>query len=194
MAIKPFQSGLISVGHFDFLDMHISELKGGEVVVFDSISTFAGDKSSADVYSQDGYRTILRLATGLDEGPFLFADTDSTSSFPTPGFERTSLFAQQQPFGRSYDSSGKIAAYTTGGLYSISSDAVEGDSISDETLVNTKLYVSPTGRLTTVASSSLISVAKFIEYRKGSKLRGFDRPIQSVGSHFQGDTIVVYKV
>lgn len=194
MAITTFQAGLTSVGHFDFVDSEAANLRGGEVVVFDSIHSSLEDRSAADVYiGPDGYRTVLRLATTIDEGPFFLADINSSSSFPSPGFELTSLFAQNQSFSRNLDSSGKVAVYGTEGLYSISSDSVDTDFINSSTVVNTKLYVNSSGKLTTEESASGQQVGYFIEFRVGTTLRSFSKPIQQLGAHNTGNTIIVYK-
>ncbi len=192
MTINTFQSGLTSAGHFDFLDADFSSIRGGEVVVFDSVHSDDADRTS-DVYNPDGYRTVLRLATGADDGPFFLTDASASSSFPAPGFELTSLFATSQSHSANLDSSGKVGIFGTQGFYSISSDVVDTNTIDASTLVNTKLYVDPIGHLTTVLSASEKQVGYFIEFRSGTVLRSSSRPIQTIGAHRSGDTVIMYK-
>lgn len=193
MAIVPFQSGLSSVGHFDFLESDLPELLGGEVVVFDSIDSFSPDKLIPDTYVHDGYHTILRLATSADLGPFFLSDLNSTHSFPAPGFELTSLFASNASYAGLIDGSGRVAVYGGDGFYSISVSAVDDTTIDNTLRPNTLLYPNASGRLTTTPSSANKAIGYFIEYREKAILHNPSHPIRSLGDMNQGDYIIFYK-
>jgi hypothetical protein len=191
VAIFPFQPGLSSSGHFDFLDASAASLQGGEVLVLDSVHSSI-DRAAPDVeQNADGYRIGFRLANASDNNcPFFFADVNSSNSFPTPGFETTSLFATQQSFARSLDSSGKVAVYGSEGFYSID---VFASDVDESTALHTKLYINADGLLTAVESESGAVVAFFVAYRKAVQKRTFNKPLQPVAAHQTSDSILVYK-
>jgi hypothetical protein len=192
MSILPFQADLTPIGHFDFLDSELSEVQGGEVVVFDELPTSTLDLSAPDVFDQTN-RTLMRLATGLDVGPFFLAQVEDQKSFVSPGFELTSLYATNKQFGQTADASGKIGLYAQEGFYSINSNVVDSTTVNQFTSVGVRLYPSPSGQLTTSPSAAGAIVGFFVEFRDGDQLRGFPNKLQFPGTHTEGDSIIIYK-
>ena len=165
--LKPFQPGLIPVGHFDFDDDQINNLNGGELAVFDTRPVSRTDRSSPDIYV-DTNRLGLRRANDLDNGPFYFVDPDvNGDGLSGIAFEKSSLFATG--FGSiSYGNvAGKVSIWNSEGLYIVSSDSISSD-ITPTIQINTPLYVNSNDLLTSTVSPSRRVVAYFLEYRKKS--------------------------
>lgn len=194
MAIKPYQSSLTPLGHFDILDTDLAGLKGGEILVFDRLEMGVTDQSTADVFiSNDGYRTLLRLATSLDTGPFFISANQEEASYNVPGFELTSLYAQNSQYGQMYDASNKVSIYAQEGFYSISSDVVDTATVNATTDIYTRLYSDANGNLSATPSASGSIVGFFIDYQPGTQLRGFPNRFQYAGTHRSGDSVIFYK-
>lgn len=191
MAIKAYQPGIIPVGHFDVLDTDLSSLKGGEVVVFDSILASLMDKAAPDIYSNDGMRSALRLATPLDQGPFFLANIEDRASATSPGFEVTTLYGRNQSFAQTFDASSKVSIFTHEGFYAVSSTVVDTATINTSTEVHSRLYVSADGQITTEPSGSGAIIGFFIDYRLGSILRS--RKLQALEAFSEGDSVIIYK-
>lgn len=191
MAIKPYQSGIFSIGHFDMVDTDLAQVKGGEVVVFDFVDSSLMDKAAPDVYSHDGMRTALRLATPLDQGPFFLADIQDNAAFVTPGYELTTLFGRNQSFGSTQDASSKIAIYSDEGFYSVSSTVVDTATINEATEMHSRLYTNSEGKLTTTPDGAGAIVGFFIDYRLGDILRS--KKFQSPETFSEGDSVIIYK-
>lgn len=192
MSIKPYQSSLISVGHFDVLDTDLSEIKGGEVLVFDRITASLLDEAAPDVYVDDnGDRTALRLATPLDVGPFYLANVEDRQSRATPGFELTTLFGQQASFGQVLDASSKVSIFSGEGFYAISSDVVDNSTVNESTVIHSRLYVNSEGKLTAQPSGAGAIVGFFLDYRLGDILRA--SKIRPAEVFAQGDSVIMYK-
>jgi hypothetical protein len=192
MSIKPFQADLTPIGHFDFLDSELAEVKGGEVVVFDELPVGTSDKRSPDIFDQSE-RTLMRLANSLDTGPFFLAQVEDQKSFVSPGFELTSLYATNKQFGQTHDASGKVGLFAQEGFYSVNSEVVDSTTVNAATAVGSRLYASPIGQLTATPSASGAIVGFFVEFRDGDTLRSFNNPLYLPGTHTEGDTIIAYK-
>lgn len=194
MAIQPISPGFEPLGHFDVLDTDLYQVRGGEVMVFDHVEPSVLDKSAPDVYiNEDGYKAILRLATGLDYGPFYFVDP-MDRKYQSPGYEISNMFTQNQSFAQTFESSGKAAIYFQEGFYAINSEAVDTDTINSQTPVHTRLYVDASGKITATPSSSAALVGFFLEYRDGDRLRSQRSKMMSMPGTFKtGDTIIVFK-
>lgn len=191
--IRPFQTSITPVGHFDFLDTELAGLKGGEVAVLDQILTSNSDKTSPDTFGET-YRLVARLANKYDEGPFYFTDSRGNSwGAGEVGFENVSLFSTAGPYLDTADAAGKIGLWVDEGFYSITVDAVES-TITADTPINTSLYVSANGKLTTVPSQSNKIAAHFIEYRAKSFLDSQRNKFNYHGTSKRQDTIIVYKL
>jgi len=193
MGIKAFQANLTPVGHFDILDTDLAGLKGGEILVFDRLDESVGDTAAPDVFRGDGYNSVLRLASSLDNGPFFLAANEEEARYNTPGFEVSSMYAQNQPFGQMLDSSNKVSIYAEEGFYSISSDVVDDTTVNANTDVYARLYADPSGLLTTTPSAGGSLVGFFIEHRDGDALRGYPNKFRYLGTHRIGDSITFYK-
>lgn len=187
MSIVPFQSNLTAIGHFDFLDADLPNVKGGQVIVFDSLGVNTSDQRSQDVFNQN-QRTLMRLANNQDAGPFFLAQVEDQKSRLTPGFETTSLFSTMNTYGVGVEISGKIGLYDQEGFYAVSSDVTA--SISASTAVGTRLYVEQ-GQLTTSPSASGAIVGFFAEFRSGAQLRA--QPLNLHGTYLTSNTIIFYK-
>jgi hypothetical protein len=189
--IKPFQSGLVPLGHFDFDDTQLSLLKGGEVVVLDKKEVSVVEKTATDVYV-DTDRTGFRLANEADIGPFFFTDPGTNGGgFSNIAAERTSLFSTGHGVITYEQASSKATVWGTEGFYTISIDAID-PTIDDTLLPNTELYVSEDGQLTITPSSSGRIVGYFIEYRKKSVVA--NRLYTMPGTEINTDVVVVYKL
>ena len=193
--IKPYEATIITLGQFDFLDSELSEIEGGEVVVFDQIDqTITASNSAPDVFDGYQYRTILRIATGADAGPFFFADVPGGSTSFRPGFESSTMFSQNTVFAQTADASSKIGVYGQEAFFILNSDVVDSTTVHQGTLVNSDLYVDANGHLTTDVSASGKAAAKFIEFQNGTNLRGYPKGFQYATEHTAGDSIIVYKM
>lgn len=193
MAVKSYQPGAKIVGNFDFLDTDLPYMHGGEIVVFDEISTDSNDRSSPDVYKAGSKRTLLRLATGADTGPFLIAELPDEGLFHQPGFEVTSLYAKNQPFAKETAASGKIGVYVEEGFYVVNSDVVDSTTVNSNTAVGARLYSDSNGHLTATPSASGAIVGFFVEFQSGELLRGFPSRFGYAATHKTGDSIVFFK-
>lgn len=189
--IKPFQPGLIPLGHFDFDDSQLSLLVGGEVAVLDKKEVSVVEKAATDIYV-DTDRTGFRLATGDDLGPFFFTDPSANggglSGITT---EQTSLFSSAFSTIAYESVSSKATMWGTEGFYIVSTNALE-NTITESTEPNTPLYVSDNGKLTAAISSSNRVVGYFAEYRKKSVAR--EKLYNLPGTERSTDVIVVYKI
>lgn len=192
--IKIYQSGILPLGQFDIRDSDLSNIRGGEVLVFDFAPDVAGEKRVSDIYPGE-FRTNLRLADGYDKGPFFFADGDKNSGqYSSPGFEVSSAFSRNAPFAQQYDSSSKVSIFADEGFYSISSDMFQDGYLNEATPPNTELYVNSEGRLTTEVSPSKVVVAYVIQVRENEILtNNLNRPFYTAGSFEEEDSIIVFK-
>lgn len=194
MAVKPYQADLTPIGHFDFLDSELTGIQGGEVVVFDEIDTaLTQDQSAPDVFSDGPTRTLLRLATGADTGPFFIANVPDGTTFSAPGFETTSMYSQNQTFNQTLDSSSKIGIYGQEAFYVVNSSVVDTTTINQYTPVGSRLYVNSEGHITTKHSAAGAIVGFFVEWQSGDLLRGFPDKFYRNTRHKSGDSIIIYK-
>ena len=193
MSIKAFQSNLSPIGHFDILDTDLSEILGGEVLVFDRIAEGIVDRTSPDIFVGDGYRSLLRIASTLDSGPFFLAASEKSTAFNSPGIENTSLFSRNQSYNQNSDASGKASFYADEGFYSISSNVVDNATVNQYTDIYSRLYADASGRLTTTPAVSGAIVGYFIEYQSGEQMRGYPQKLQYPSAHIENDSVIVYK-
>jgi hypothetical protein len=188
--IKPFQSGLIPLGQFDFDDSQLSLIKGGEVVVFDKKAVSVVEKSATDIYV-DTDRTGFRLANSDDAGPFFFADPSANGGgLSGVATEQTSLFSTGYGIISYEQVSSKATIWGTEGFYTISIDALDS-SINHTLLPNTELYVNSNGKLTAQMSSSGRIAGYFVEYKKKSVVS--NKLYTLPGTDLKTDVVVIYK-
>lgn len=193
--IRPYQTNLLPIGHFDFLDSQIESVKGGEVAVLDIAPDIQSELAVSDVFL-GSTRTVARLATDQDVGPFFFVDADrDTGGVVGAGVESTSLFSVNGAVTTAMGAnvSGKLALFAAEGFYAISIDVVDTDTISEDTIPNTRLYVNEDGHITATPSSPAVIVGFFVEYRDASVVGGFPDRFTFSGANRTTDTIIVYK-
>jgi len=192
MAIKPFQNNIALIGHFDIKDTDLSDLKGGEVLVFEAKDTNLSDNASADIFQQTN-RSFLRKATDADTGPFFLAGHESDTVFSNPGFEISNAFSTNRAFAQRPDSSGKVSIYAAEGFYSLNSDVVDTITINATTPVYSELYVDGYWHITRTPGSAASLLGFFIEWQSGDTIRGYPHNFTYLSEHKSGDSIIIYK-
>lgn len=191
MTLRLFQTGLMPIGHFDFIDSQIPFIRGGELAVFDHADPTLFDVFTPDVYG-DPSRTLLRLARDTDTGPFFLIDGDRNSgALAEVSTETTTLFSSASPQIRGVNTSGKFAVFASDGFYSVTSDVIDTDTIDQDTLPNTRLYVNQDGLLTAIPSASTVIAGYFVEYRLKSVENA--RLFNFAGADRNLDTLIFYK-
>lgn len=189
--IKPYQTGLLPLGHFDFKDDEIANIKGGEVAVFATAEST--DDSVPDVFGGPP-RSLLRLATSTDVGPFFFVDADiNEGALSAVNLESSSMFSTAASYTGTSNVAGKLAIFAAEGFYAITTDAVDTTTINANTAPNTRLYVDSDGKLTAKESSPAVIAGFFIEHRDVTVTSGFPQRFNVAGSNRLLSTVIVYK-
>jgi hypothetical protein len=181
MALKVLQPGIFPIGQYDCLDADLTTIKGGEVLVFDSVTLAGSDKSARDG-AFDGYlnslkRPVVRKVTTGDDStkkPVMLAD-EGIAGYGTIFGTVVGGTAGQSISGTvlgptSALGSGKVTAWDKPGLYAISLDTVDATIAPTASIVaGAALGVTTAGVLTTAAGILGGPVARFIDFEtKGS--------------------------
>jgi hypothetical protein len=196
MALVLHNSGEQPLGQYDGVDAITSTVKGGEVLTFTTVS-IASDKASADV--ADGYlapgTSRIALTTTLTSGsrPLMLCD-DGTTYYGTlfgslvggacgQVVNGPNTFNGPQLGPHTAAGSGKLTAWDKSGLYGVTLDACDTNTVtglqpSNPTLSGgAALYATSAGLLTPNKSSAFetstgagLVVGNFIEFRTNGSL------------------------
>jgi len=193
VGISTYQSRAEPAGQFDFLDSQIEDIKGGEVVVFDTVDVTSGDLRAPDVYG-DTVRVVARKALSSDIGPFFLVESHANAGGVSTISREVSSLVSTSVAHLGYDNvSGKLSLHMAEGLYAISTDVVDSATINATTPPNTRLYTNDSGLLTTTPSQTAAIIGFFVEFRDNAITNGFPQPFIVAGTNRQNSTAIIYK-
>lgn len=201
MALVILNTAGTPLGEFDALDAIATTVKGGEVLMFTTVSTTGSDQRAAD--QADGYdypgtsRTVLTTTLTSNRGPLMLCD-DGTANYGTLfGTVVGGAVGQQVTGGavlgpHTAAGSGKLTAWITPGFYGVTLDSSDpatdtGLQPSNGSLTAGKpLYATAAGLLTPDATKSFQAnrvVGYFSDFRtKGSLVTTPNRLVQALNS------------
>lgn len=202
MALVLLNPSGVPLGEFDALDTIATTVKGGEVMMFTTVSTTAGtdtsDADTADGYTYPGTsRVVLTTTLTSNRGPLMLCD-DGTLNYGTlfgtvVGGSAGQVVNTGAVLGpHTATGSGKLTAWVTPGLYGVTLDATDpatdtGLQTTNSSLVGGKpLYATAAGLLTPDPTKSFQAnrpVGYFAEFRtKGSLVTTPNRLVQALNS------------
>lgn len=206
MALYLLQPGLNPLGDFDFDEVDLPNVVGGDLGTLDEAAraNTLTEKAAADVF--DGYvadgssvatRPILRLADSASETRKLFYLLDDGKA----GYGVMFGSVIGTPVGLSTTGtnlgphtaagSGKVTAWDKPGLYAVSRDAVLADlsDLTDTPLPGALLYRGPTSAKLSSLADTGDKVAMFVEMASNGSL--VTTPGRLVGASESFDRIVI---
>jgi hypothetical protein len=184
MALKLLQPGNLPLGQFDGLDSELTGFLGGEVCTFGSVAVPSSDLAAADAF--DGYispsgpkRVVVTKTLTSTSRPLMLAD-DGVAGYGTLFGTVVGGSVGQNTSGTVIGphtalGSGKITCWAQAGLYAVTLDAVDTDSVTGITVSNptltagSALYYTTAGLLTTATTNST-KVGTFVEFTSNGSL------------------------